>query len=132
MTPDHPQSSVPNFVASLCPTLCRKLCRAVAAPPRRISPSPLPKGRGVRSSSWWRSQDVPPRLSAIVALACTLLATLPAQAQDIWNNNAGTTNWSDPGNWSFGIRPTNSDQVLFDMSSPAVGPAIVDNIVDNN
>ena len=73
-----------------------------------------------------------PGAPAIAALAFTLLQTVPLPAQDIWTGGAGTTNWTDVGNWSFGAIPTASDAVLFDFFNPAVPAGVVDNIVDNN
>lgn len=66
----------------------------------------------------------------LVLLACGLCACGPVLAQDIWNGSAGTTNWSTPGNWSFGYAPLTTDPVLFDNFVPGVANAVVDNIVD--
>src|SRR5712671_6385241 len=68
----------------------------------------------------------------IAALSFTLLQALPLLAQDIWTGGAGTTNWTDAGNWSLGAIPTASDAVLFDFFNPAAPAGVVDNIVDNN
>jgi autotransporter-associated beta strand protein len=72
-----------------------------------------------------------PRPIALALLAYGLLACGPALGQNTWNGSAGTTNWSTPGNWSFGIAPGVADTVVFDNTAPAPS-AVVDNIVDSN
>lgn len=74
-----------------------------------------------------------PRPIALVVLACVALACGLAQAQNTWTGSAGTTNWSIPGNWSFGTAPTAADTVVFDNTTTPFAPAgVVDNIVDAN
>ena len=65
-------------------------------------------------------------------LASLLVTAFPALSQNTWNNAAGTTNWSDAGNWSFGASPSTFDIVLFDNVTPASPANVIDNIVDNN
>src|SRR5207244_12306541 len=67
-----------------------------------------------------------------IVLALALAQATPLLAQDIWNNAAGTTNWTNPGNWSFNAIPTSGDTVLFDMFSLAAPAALLDNIVHDN
>ncbi|HWH69249.1 MAG TPA: hypothetical protein VNT26_07675, partial [Candidatus Sulfotelmatobacter sp.] len=64
------------------------------------------------------------------ALACGLVQTAPLLAQNTWNNSGGTTNWSNPANWSFWAVPTAADTVWFDNVTPGVANGVVDNIVD--
>src|SRR4051812_23673280 len=70
--------------------------------------------------------------TAVRLFAAGLLGVLPSAAQNTWNGSAATTNWSTPGNWSFGLAPTTSDTVLFDNFTPAAGNGVIDNIVDSN
>jgi fibronectin-binding autotransporter adhesin len=64
----------------------------------------------------------------IAAILLNLLVEGAALAQNTWTGAAGTTNWTDPGNWSFGVTPTGGD-VLFDNTPPAAAAGIIDNIV---
>src|SRR3954462_8104042 len=69
------------------------------------------------------------QFSALTAtILLTLFAASVALAQNTWTGAAGTTNWTDPGNWSLGVVPTGGD-VLFDNTPPAAAAAIIDNIV---
>ncbi len=65
-------------------------------------------------------------------MASLLVTAFPALSQNTWNNAAGTTNWSDAGNWSFAASPSTFDIVLFDNVTPASPANVIDNIVDNN
>src|SRR5690242_6585147 len=79
-----------------------------------------------------RSSLIRTRRQGSVLIATVLLALAaasPVLAQNTWTGAAGTTNWSDPGNWSFGIVP-NAGDVLFDNTPPAAAAGVIDNIVD--
>src|SRR5256885_12199890 len=71
-------------------------------------------------------------ITALIAAGSILGFGLPVSAQNIWTGGAGTTNWSTPGNWSFGATPSTGDDVLFDNVILGAGSNIVDNIVDSS
>ena len=94
-------------------------------PKNSINLTPQPGFRG------WRQRTV--AATAFLAAALLLLpATVPAQ--NAWTGFGATDNWSDTGNWQFGVVPDSTMSVLFDLGSiwPGVASGVVDNIVDQN
>ena len=75
-----------------------------------------------------------PRTIALIVLACVVLASGLAQAQNTWIGTAGTTNWTTPGNWSLSAPPADrATPCQFDNITTPFAPAgVVDNIVDAN
>src|SRR5579871_6637398 len=54
-----------------------------------------------------------PRVLAIAALACLLLARTATAAIDTWNGGAVPDgNWLTPGNWN-GVAPSSNDLLIF-------------------
>ena len=88
-------------------------------------PTRRARGRG------WRQKAV-----ATTAALITALLFLPAtvSAQNAWTGFGLTDNWSDTGNWQFGVVPDSTMSVLFDYGSiwPGVANGVVDNIVDQD
>ncbi|HWX21540.1 MAG TPA: autotransporter-associated beta strand repeat-containing protein [Candidatus Binatia bacterium] len=68
------------------------------------------------------------------ALALLLLQTSPSAAQNYWTGFAGNTNWSDPSNWSSGLVPVPSDNLLFDNIYGSAVPTqgLVNNIANSS
>ncbi len=71
-------------------------------------------------------------ITLAIGLASVLLCGGPLSAQNFWSGGAGTSNWSDGFNWSYGAMPGPSDSVVFDSAYGGVGgtQGQVNNIVD--
>src|SRR5271170_1026504 len=58
-----------------------------------------------------------------------------AGAQSVWNgtnNVSANTNWSSSANWSPGVVPGASSNVLFNFHNTVGGSGIIDNVVDTS
>src|SRR5262245_43251282 len=53
-------------------------------------------------------------------LICAFASTQFIHAQDVWNNDLATGDWSTPGNWSLRRVPGAADSVVVDNGRTAV------------
>ncbi len=60
---------------------------------------------------------------SIAAFALAVSATVSAHAQNIWNGSTDAL-WDTNANWSLGVKPIGSDDLIFPTPVPGTGPTI--------
>ena len=67
-----------------------------------------------------------------ILAAGVLSAQLASGQTELWTGGGADQNWSTPGNWSGGVVPTSTTNVVFTNNTGAASsPGTVDNIVDS-